>query len=199
MADLIFRDPRFDALRNALYHTERRNFLDFSNRLLNFVVIVLGASVAGKAAGLFSIQEHWLELSVVLFATMQLVFDFGGRARSHEFLQRRYYYELLSEMESENLDNEKTKRKWSVKLLTIAGDEPMPMRALDAIAYNKALAATCDDLVFVWNNRQHVTFVQIRLRHIFAFHSAQFPPESEHVEFWTKLGMRLRRIWKRDT
>jgi hypothetical protein len=192
MAELIFRDPRFDALRNALYHTERKNFLDLLNRSLNFLVILLGASVAGKAAGLFSIKENWLELSVVLFATIQLVFDFGGRARVHEYLQRGYY-ELLSEMENENLDNEKTKRKWSTKLLTISSDEPMPMRALDAIAYNKAVAATSDNSEFVLKNRQHVTFLQRRLRHIFAYHSAQFPLEYEHDSFSLRVGKLLKR------
>ena len=51
MADLLFRDPRFDALRNALYHTERQNFFDRLNRSLNFLVIVLSAGVVGKIAG----------------------------------------------------------------------------------------------------------------------------------------------------
>src|SRR4051794_24176719 len=105
MADLIFRNPRFDALRNALYHTERKAFLDIINRSLNLIVILLGASVAGKAFKLVHIEENWLELGVIFFATVQLVFDLGGRARDHQFLQRRYY-ELLSEMEGENLDDE---------------------------------------------------------------------------------------------
>jgi hypothetical protein len=185
MSDPIFRDPRFDALRNALYHTERRNFLDLLNRFLNLLVILLGAGVAGKAARLIHIEENWLELGVVFFATLQLVFDLGGRARDHQFLQRRYY-ELLAEMENENLDDEAIRRKWSAKLITISGDEPMPMRALDAIAYNKALSATCDDPATLQGYRQHVSFLQRRLRHIFAYHAASFPLESEYVNTWCK-------------
>ena len=174
MADLIFKNPRFDALRNALYHTERKTFLDLINRSLNLVVILLGAGVAGKAAKLIHIEENWLELGVVLFATVQLVFDLGGRARDHQFLQRRYY-DLLSEMENENLDDDDTLRKCSAKLITISADEPMPMRALDAIAYNKALGATFgDDPQMLRLHRQRVNFMQRRLRHVFAFQSAPF-------------------------
>lgn len=186
MVTPIFHEPRFDALRNALYHTERRNFLDLLNRFLNLLVILLGAGVAGKAAKLFHIEENWLELGVVLFATLQLVFDFGGRARDHQFLQRRYY-EMLSEMESEDLEDSAIKTKWSTKLLTIASDEPMPMRALDAIAYNKALSAIYGDPEFVKSNRQRVNFVQRRLRHIVAFQSAPFPYEIEYISRWSRI------------
>jgi|ERR1044072_7297711 hypothetical protein len=187
MADLIFRNPRFDALRNALYHTERKTFLDLINRTLNLVVILLGAGVAGKAAKLIHVEENWLELGVVFFATVQLVFDLGGRARDHQFLQRRYY-DLLSEMENENLDDDDAMRKWSAKLITISADEPMPMRALDAIAYNKALGATFgDDPEILRRHRQQVSFLQRRLRHLFGFHSASFPLESEHVSLRRRL------------
>src|SRR5947209_4224914 len=196
MADLIFKNPRFDALRNALYHTERKTFLDLINRSLNLIVILLGAGVAGKAAKLIHIEENWLELGVVLFATVQLVFDLGGRARDHQFLQRRYY-DLLSEMENQNLDDEDTTRKWSAKLITISADEPMPMRALDAIAYNKTLEATFgDDPEALRLHRQRVSFLQMRLRHVFAFQSALFLHGSEYLRQWrmviknthTKLG-----------
>lgn len=179
MADPIFKDVRFDALRNAIYHTERRTFLDLLNRLLNFLVIILGTGVIGKAALQGHTETLWLEIGVVFFATLQLVFDFGGRARAHEFLQKRYY-ELLAEMESENLDSEPFKIKWSCKLLTLAGDEPMAMRALDALAYNKALSALVGDPDTLLQHRQRVTWWQRRMRHIFAFHSAAFPPEASY-------------------
>jgi hypothetical protein len=38
--------PKFDALRNAIYHTARRELYDSLNRLLNFLVIILGTGVA---------------------------------------------------------------------------------------------------------------------------------------------------------
>jgi hypothetical protein len=69
--------PKFDALRNAIYHVARRNYFDLLNRLLNFVVIILGAGVAAKSAKLFHLEELALEFGVLIAATMQLTFDFG--------------------------------------------------------------------------------------------------------------------------
>src|SRR5690349_21121170 len=122
VADLIFKDPKFDALRSALYHTERRKFLDLVNRFLNFVVILLGAGAAAKWAKLVHTDDVWIELGIVLFATIQLVFDFGGAARVHEFLQRRFY-ELLAELEATNPGDEHAMHKWSAKLITLTADE----------------------------------------------------------------------------
>jgi hypothetical protein len=172
MTEPLFRDPRFDALRNALYHTERRNFLDRINRGLSFFVIVFGAGVVGKATERFSISGLWLELGVVILATGQLVFDFGARARDHEFLQRRYY-ELLSEMETDPSPDQDATKKWSAKLLTISGEEPMTLRALDAVAYNKALDAVFDDAETQKRYRQDVGW-RYYLRNYFAFHGHNF-------------------------
>lgn len=89
-SDYIF-GPKFNALRCAIYHTERRNFFDLSNRCLNFLVIILGAGVAVKAAKVFHFEELWFEFGVLIAATAQLTFDLGYRARTHEFLQRKYF------------------------------------------------------------------------------------------------------------
>ncbi|KRR10517.1 hypothetical protein [Bradyrhizobium valentinum] len=89
--------PKF-ALRNGIYHSARRDFYGSSNRWLNFDVIILGAGVAGKASKLFHVEELWLEFGVLVFATLQLTFDFGYKARTHEFLQRKYN-EMLADLE----------------------------------------------------------------------------------------------------
>jgi len=185
MAELIFKDPRFDALRNAIYHAERRSFFDILNKGLNFLVIICGAAVAGKAAHLVHAQELTLEMGVLLFATIQLVFDFGSRARDHDYLQRRYY-EMLGQMERDSDDSAEAYRARSAELLTIAADEPMPMRALDALAYNKALSAVVTDPDVVAAYRQHVTWWQKRCRHLFAFHSAAFPYEAAYFKHRSK-------------
>jgi hypothetical protein len=174
--------PKFDALRNAIYHTARRNFFDLMNRGLNFLVIILGASVAGKATHLFDIRELWLELSVLVAATAQLTFDFGYRARTHEFLQRKYY-DMLAELELEATPDP---QKWASKLFTIAGDEPMPLRALDALAYNAALDATSSNPAIRTQYRLHVPWYQRMLRHVIAFHSYAYWPEREYVSWWSK-------------
>jgi hypothetical protein len=179
----IHADVRFDALRNAIYHTERRFFFDIINKLINFTVIALGASVAGKAAAQLHFPELWLELGVVAVATAQLVFDFGSRARTHEFLQKRYY-ELLGEMET--ADSDAKRKHWGERLMTLAADEPMAMRALDALAYNKAVDATIDDPQQVAERRLHVPWLHRRLRHFIAFQGAKYLPESMHLGIASK-------------
>jgi hypothetical protein len=194
MSEPVFQDPRFDALRNAIYHTERRTFLDWVNRSLNFWVIILGAGVAANIATQLKIDGRWLEFGVVLLATAQLVFDFGGRARTHEFLQKRYY-EMLSEMEADNIESQEVKAKWSGKLLTIAADEPLTMRALDALAYNKAVDALVSDVAAAQSYRLHVGWWQRRLRQFIAFDGAQFLPIEQH----RGLLSRCSALWKRKT
>ncbi|MGY3353540.1 hypothetical protein ACVWZK_000203 [Bradyrhizobium sp. GM0.4] len=175
--------PKFDALRCAIYHVARRNFFDLSNRLLNFLVIVLGAGVAGKAAKLIHFEEGWLEFGVLIFATAQLTFDFGYRARTHEFLQKKYN-DMLAEIE---LDPKPSEKRYNAKLFTIAGDEPMPLRALDALAYNAALDATTSDPEMRSRNRVWIPPHQRVLRHFIAFHAYEYKLESERVSIWKKL------------
>jgi hypothetical protein len=180
MTTPIFQDPRFDALRNAIYHTARGRYLTGVNRFYNFLVIVLGAAAVGKVAKIFSIDDYWIELGIVFVATSQLVFDFGGRAATHIFLQKRYY-DLLADMEvSRNADGVEAKKRWSAKLITIAGDEPMPMRALDALAYNAALDAWTTNPEVLKEHRLDVPWRYRRLKHFVAFQGTQFVPRSRH-------------------
>jgi hypothetical protein len=174
--------PKFDALRNAIYHVARRNYFDLLNRLLNFAVIILGAGVAAKSAKLFHIEELALEFGVLIAATMQLAFDFGYRARTHEILQMKYY-EMLAEIE---LDPTPDQRRYDAKLYTIAAGEPMPLRALDALAYNAALDATTSDPEVKKANRLFVPFLHRRFRHILSFHSHEYKLESEHLPWWNR-------------
>jgi hypothetical protein len=188
----IFQDPRFDALRNAIYHTSRGRFLDALNRFVNFLVIVLGATAVSKAAGIFTLKEVWVELGVVIVATLQLVFDFGGRACAHLYLQKQYY-SMLAEMETSDTDSAEAKLKWSAKLITLAADEPLAMRAVDALSYNAALDAWTHDPKQLADNRLHVSWWQRRLRHFVAFQGTQFLP-AVRQQNWTS---RVRKYFKR--
>lgn len=75
-----------------------------------------------------------------LAGLLQLVFDFGGRARTHEFLQRRFY-ELIAEISETKNPKEDDLLRWEAALNRLYSEEPPPMRALDAIAYNAAVDA----------------------------------------------------------
>ncbi|RTE92821.1 hypothetical protein [Bradyrhizobium sp. LVM 105] len=190
MADSHF-EAKFDALRNAIYHTARKNFYDGLNRLLNFLVIVLGAAVAGKASKLFEIDETWLEFAVLIVATAQLTFDFGYKARTHEFLQRKYH-ELLADLE---LDSALDGQKWKSKLQTIAADEPMPMRALDALAYNAAVDATYFEPVDRANNRLWVPLSHRLLKNFIARNGYNYCPESDHKFWWRGAAIWISEGW----
>jgi hypothetical protein len=150
------------------------------NRLISFLIIVLGTGVVSKLGMKIGLNGYF-EVGTVVVATAQLVFDFGTKARQHDFLQRRYY-ELLSEIESKTEENEHQTRQYSAKLLILCAEEPMTMRALDAIAYNKAVDATIFDTEDQGRYRLKVTKWQRFMRQILAFQNVNFVPEIDAVE-----------------
>lgn len=134
---------RFNVLRNALYHTSRRLTFDRWNRWFNFLVIVLGAqAVTGFMSFLgYDISQGAVGALVATVGAAQLVFDFGGKARDHQSLQRDYYH-LLAEIEEKASATEDDIARWWAQMTRIAGDEPPVLRALDSKAYNDAIGAT---------------------------------------------------------
>jgi hypothetical protein len=160
---------KFDALRNALYHTYRRAYLDGLNRGLSFFVVLFGATAAADVEKLTKIPPEIAAAIAALAGLFQLVFDLGGLARTHEFLQRRFY-ELLAEV-SKNLDADPRQRaEWDVKLNEFYAEEPPMMRALDAIAYNAAWESLGKP-----SHLLKITAWQSLMRNLIAFNSAIFP------------------------
>lgn len=129
---------RFNALRNALYHTARRRSFERWNRVFNFAVVALGgaavANVFPTGSGLY------LSGAVAVVGALQLVFDLGGSARTHQALQRDYFA-LIAEIEEAPECTDDLCRHWEGKLIRITADEPPVLRALDAKAYNDAIDA----------------------------------------------------------
>lgn len=166
----------FDATRNAIYHTARRLFLDKWNRRLNLVVILAGAGVMSQIGKGFGVGDVAFGFIATLAGSLQLVFDLGVKARDHEFLQRRYY-ELLAEVTERIGPEPSDVAKWKAQLQRLAAEEPPPMRALDAIAYN----AACDSLGKD-HGRVRVTFWQSLWRHLYPFNGTSFPYVAAHVD-----------------
>ena len=162
---------KFEALRNAIYHTARRGFLDRMNKSCSFLVILFGAAAVGDLGKQYAIGANWLAFIAAAAGTVQLVADFGVSARNHEFLQRQYY-QLIAEIAAAINPTELQIASWEAKLNRIYGEEPPPMRALDAIAYN----AACE-LFGKQADRVKVNWWQSVLRHLFMFSSAEFPYE----------------------
>ncbi|MEO2039344.1 MAG: hypothetical protein ABGW90_11725 [Martelella sp.] len=147
----------FNVLRNALYHTARRLTFDRWNRWASALVILLGAAAVADFFLRFGIETVYLSIAVTMVGTLQLVFDFGGRARDHQALQRDYY-NLLAEIEEKPDANAADIAAWRARMTRIAGDEPPTLRAIDAKAYNDAFDALefgeeGDRLVIPWWHR----------------------------------------------
>lgn len=158
------------ALRNALYHTARRGFLDTANRALNLAVILGGTSYAAAiATGKLATA---LGFATTAVGALQLVFDFSGRARDHQLLQKRYY-DLLSAIESKETPAKQDCVAWSAELQRIYADEPPTLRALDAIADNQATAA----LIGGDKPRLKVGWLQSLTRHLFPYNGSTFPAD----------------------
>ncbi|RUX97440.1 MULTISPECIES: hypothetical protein [unclassified Mesorhizobium] len=166
------REPskiNFDALRNAIYHTARRNYYDLLNRMMSLIVVAAGAgAVADFERNLASPAA--LAFAATMAGLLQLVFDFGGRARTHEFLQRRFY-ELTADIAEVEKPTPLKVRTWEATLNRLYAEEPPPMRAMDAIAYNAAAESLGSDK----SKRIKVTWWQSLNRYWWAFNGAEFP------------------------
>ena len=106
------------------------------NRLINLLIIVSGAAAVSDLFGPM-VDVRWFAFAATFAGALQLVFDFGGRAKEHEFLQKRFY-EVITAIERSRTATDEDLCRWRADLVAIYADEPPTMRALDAIAYNNA-------------------------------------------------------------
>lgn len=170
------REPskiNFDALRNAIYHSARRNYYDFLNRLMSLLVVAAGAGAVADFEKFFA-SPALLAFVATMAGLFQLVFDFGGKARTHEFLQRRFY-ELTAEIAQAEKPTPSKIRDWEAALKRLYAEEPPPMRAMDAIAYNAAAESLGSDKA----KRIYVTPWQSFNRYWWEFNGADFPYVSD--------------------
>ena len=161
------RDLKFTVLRNAIYHSSRRGFFDTINRLLSFAVVA-GGTAAVANMGISLGAPLWIFPTIAAVSGLaQLVFDFGGKTRTHEFLQRRFY-ELNADI-AETPPTDKALAQWESTLSRLYAEEPPPMRALDAISYNAAASSMGFKQRLVINRRQSF------FKHLLPYNKAEFP------------------------
>ncbi|WP_143019367.1 hypothetical protein [Mesorhizobium qingshengii] len=165
---------RFNALRNAMYHTGRRMTFERWNRIFNFAVVVLGTAASGGLITYLGFNPIWPAAAVAVVGAAQLVFDFGRSARDHQALQKEYY-NLLADVEAEVAPTEVQIASWNSRMIRINGDEPPTLRALDAKAFNDAL----DSLEFDRGDRLKVPFLHWLFGGVFAFNGYTYPKASE--------------------
>src|SRR5688572_6224516 len=108
------------ALRNALYHTARRQWLDSIRRLMTLLVLVAGAGTVSQVVAGLPVGAVILGLLVTLISATQLVFDFAGRARDHQLLQRRYY-DILGKIQEHGDLSVKQRNTIMAELTRVAG------------------------------------------------------------------------------
>jgi hypothetical protein len=165
------KDLRFDIMRNAIYHSARSRFLDFCNRVFVFLAILFGTSAAADLGSNWHFSPAWLSAFAAISATISLVGDFAVSSRTHAYLQRRYY-EALAELERlGNVSDQDMPRLLDIRgrVTALYGEEPPPMRALDAVAYNAACDSLGED-----EARVTVHWWQSALRHVYPFNETDF-------------------------
>lgn len=166
---------KFNALRNALYHTAQRRVHETRARILNFLVIVLGAATFADLLTPWGIKAIHLGGLTTLIGALQLTFDFAGRARTHALLQREYY-NALADFQAILEPSEGDVAKANAGLTTIMANEPPVMRAVDAKAHNDAIDATGD---FDRDQRIMVPWHHHWLRNLHAFEGRNYPTIKE--------------------
>jgi hypothetical protein len=168
---------RFNVLRNALYHSARRRSLERWNRIFNFAVVLLGAAAFGEALRHVGLGPQIIGAALAVIGALQLVLDFGRQARDHQVLQRDYYG-LLADIEETPDPTPAQIAAWQGRMIRITADEPPTLRALDAKAYNDALAAT---EYFPPEERLHIPLHHRLLGSLFPFDGHNYLKQSERA------------------
>ncbi len=130
------QDLRVNILRNALYHGAAEGWLGGLHRWNMFVVVAAGTGAVTQIAASHNMTSAFLAALAALAGAADLVFAPGDKARAHGYLRRRYY-ELMSEIETEEW-SEQLARSINGRLCILYSEEPPQKRALDAISYNAA-------------------------------------------------------------
>lgn len=149
-------EARMRALRNGIYHTMRRTFFERSERVLNFVVIMLGTATATEASQRFlgADAAFYLGGLTAFVGAAQLVWGPGGRARDHAVLQGQFFA-LVARAEARPVDVDLAASEIEQELAKLYASETTTMHAVNALAYNAAQNANGRDtqLTVRWHER----------------------------------------------
>jgi hypothetical protein len=159
---------KFRCIRNANYHEDFERFYAGWHKRLMFLVVFLGTT----ALGISIVSDSKWALAATFVATISglidLLWDVDGKARLHSSLRRRSY-DLLARIEA----GEDTKRI-KVEFMHLVADEPPPMHAANAIAFNAAV----DALGRPPDQKYVLTIWQRAVRHWYPFEANAFPERS---------------------
>ena len=151
----------FELLRSALYHDARQSHLEWVDRLAHYATALAGSAAFATVLGN---DPAWAAVAAAFATAISmagLVFDFAGRARTHQLL-RREFYGLLADSDAPSC---------RARMTRLYADEPPIKWAVNALAHNQAARALCGDdaqlLGIDWTAR--------RLAHWRRFDPSRFP------------------------
>lgn len=156
---------RISLVRNAHYHEDRERFFARLHRVAMFVVVA-----SGTASFAFVKATPFFAGLITLAGLVDLVFDVSGKARLHASLRRRIY-DVLAQTEDES----RTVGQLKEQAVRIYADEPPCMHAVNALAYNAAMAAFNRPQKYLFKIDPFYRF----MRHWCSFASVKFKTHEE--------------------
>lgn len=124
---------RFELLSSALYHDIEQVLWMRLHQFMLFIVVLLGSSAIAAFGASYPFLGQIAGVLVAIISAAQLVWDFGGRARDHKELRRRYY-NLLAETEESTCDMGSIRSR----MTAIYADEPPIRQRANKLAHNQA-------------------------------------------------------------
>lgn len=123
---------RVKCLASARYHEDRERFFAWVHKSAMFLVVAFGTASLATIRNASPV----LPILITLAGTIDLVFDVSGKARLHSTL-RKQIYSILADAELPADDLASLERR----LTLVYADEPAAMHAVNAVAYNGAMAS----------------------------------------------------------
>ena len=167
---------KFDVMRNIMYQSAREGWYGRLHKTVMFFATVFGTGAAVTIlASLPQYTSVTLGLLVAALTTLDLVVDLSGQARKHNGLRQRFY-SVLAELEDciEDTTDLSTIRK---QMYALYADEPVILRALDAICWNQTYLSLKQDPQF--ENLIHVSWFESLMRHVLPFDNSKFQYQYE--------------------
>lgn len=121
-----------ECLNSARYHEDREQFFSLVNKWALFFIVASGTASLSPLKADYPVV---LPALTTLAGLLNLVFDISGKARLHAGLKREVYSILAETKVSDDLP------LLQKRLVLVYAEEPPPMYAVSAVAYNGAMAS----------------------------------------------------------
>ena len=139
-----FEDERhellFAAQKSQRYHSYRVRFFERGARGFTILNLIFGASTVIALLKTWPVGAMYAAATVTVLSAVDLVVEFGGKARDHRDLMRRFNF-LEQLLRSPKEYTEETHSDLFQKRLKIEADEPPILRVLDAKCHNEMVRA----------------------------------------------------------